>query len=138
MIILALVLPASGLSLFQFAVAYTRFTPQPRSISYEVIHTTAVRIRAYMKEHRQSPPSLSVLPDLEDMGFQTTTVDGWGHEIRYSIDQEGIITLTSLGADGKAGGMDRDADVVMRWRTRNADGTLNVDDDRWIGNARVH
>lgn len=87
-----------------------------------------------MKKHRQAPPNLAVLPEWE--GFNTTC-DGWGHDIQYSVDKEGIVTLTSFGADGKPGGTGQDADIVMRYRTRNADGTLNVDDKDWIGSARI-
>jgi hypothetical protein len=133
--VLALLLPASGLSLFQSAVAYIRFTTPPRMATIHVIRGTAQRIQKYIKVHRQAPPSLSVLA--VDSEFPTAMVDGWGHDLQYSVDREGIITLTSFGADGKPGGKGQDADIVVRYRTRNADGTLNVDDESWLGNARV-
>ncbi|MGO9107934.1 MAG: type II secretion system protein GspG [Thermoguttaceae bacterium] len=88
-----------------------------------------------MKEHRQAPPSLSVLP--VDKGPYGKAVDGWGNDLGYSVDRDGVIILTSVGADGKPGGDGRDADIIMRYRTRNADGTLNVGDDAWIDNAKI-
>jgi hypothetical protein len=133
--ILALLLPASGLSVFQSAVFHVRSTIPPRAATMNTIMVTAERIQEYMKSHRQAPPSLSDLP--VDSDAPNTVVDGWGHDLQYSVDREGIITLTSFGADGKPGGEGRDADIVVRYRTRNADGTLNVDDESWLGNARV-
>ncbi|MGA2255740.1 MAG: type II secretion system protein GspG [Thermoguttaceae bacterium] len=81
------------------------------------------------------PASLSVLP--VDEGPYGKAVDGCGHDLQYSVDHDGVITLTSFGADGKPGGDGRDADIIMRYRTRNADGTLNVDDHAWIDNAKI-
>jgi hypothetical protein len=96
---------------------------------------TLVRIQTYMKEHRLPPPNLSVVP-VED-GPLGKPVDGWGREFLYSVDCDGVITLSSLGADGEPGGDNHDADIVMRYRTRNADGSLNVDDDDWINSAEI-
>jgi hypothetical protein len=130
--ILAWIVPASALSLFQAAVTKARFTPSPGGVTLNEMRYTASRIQTYMEKHRQAPPTLS---DLSRDGSSETPVDGWGHEIQYSVDRDGVITLTSFGADGKPDG--RDADVVESYRTRNKDGTLNVDDEEWMSKARI-
>lgn len=105
----------------------------PSAMSLSAIDETIVRMQLYMREHGQPPPSLAVLPVRE--GHCNRTTDGWGHEILYSVDEEGIITLTSLGADGKSGGEGDNADIVRRWRTRNADGSSCVNDEYWLIHA---
>lgn len=97
--------------------------------------STFERIRAYTKKHRQNPPSLTALPAAD--GEFDKAVDGWDRDFQYAADRDGVITLTSFGADGQPGGEGRDADIIMRYRTRNADGTLNVDDENWIWNAKI-
>ena len=77
-----------------------------------------MRIQEYMKKHRQAPPNLAVLPEWE--GFNRTR-DGWGHDIQYAVDKEGIVTLTSFGADGKPGGTGRDADIAQLGTRPRAD-----------------
>jgi hypothetical protein len=132
MTVLMWVLLASLLSCFQSAITHARFTLSPQFVTSQVIRANAVQIQEYMKKHRQPPPGLNVLP--ERAGLIT---DAWGHDIQYSVDEKGVITIASFGADGKPGGEGRDADITERYRTRNADGTLNVDDEAWIGTART-
>ncbi len=93
------------------------------------------RIHRYLKEHRVVPADLSVLP--ERGGFDNRTTDGWGRPLIYSADDQGIISLTSLGRDGQVGGDDDDEDIVRQYRTRNEDGTLNIDDEFWIIDSLV-
>lgn len=133
--IVAFLLPASVLSMIQTAVLHTRETIPRSAMTHHVLHATARRIQEYMKQHRQTPPDLSVLP-VED-GRANSAVDGWGHDLQYSVDRDGVITLTSFGADGRPGGNGQNEDIVVRYRTRNADGTLNVDDELWLNNARI-
>ncbi len=92
---------------------------------------TFARIREYMVKHRDYPKDLSVLPKVDDRSDETT--DGWGRPLIFSVDQSGIITLKSLGRDGKPGGKKKaDADIRRRYWTKNRDGSLNVDDEFWI------
>ena len=94
------------------------------------IGETHYRIYLYIKEHRTVPSDLSVLPKRE--GYVNQTTDGWGRELEYSVDKDGVITLRSLGADGQSGGDGLNRDIVRRYATRNADGTLNIDDEFWV------
>jgi hypothetical protein len=61
------------------------------------------------------------------------TIDGWGRPLLFSVDEGGIITLRSLGRDGKPGGKKKaDADVRRRYWTKDRTGALNVDEEYWI------
>ena len=91
---------------------------------------TQVRMQMYMKEHGETPPNLAALPTRK--GYVNSTTDGWGRELQYTVDQEGVITLTSLGADGKPGGGGLNKDIVQRYRTRNPDGSSCINDEYWI------
>jgi hypothetical protein len=56
-------------------------------------------------------------------------VDGWGRQIGLSVDGD-VITLTSLGADGKPGGTGDNRDFVCSIRV--ADGKAE-----WITAPRL-
>src|SRR5262245_56946734 len=107
----------------------------PRSITATAIGETQVRIHMYMLAHRDYPADLSVLPRRE--GYANSVTDGWRKQLIYAVDPKGIISLTSLGRDGKPGGGGDDADVTLRYRTRKDDGSLNIDDPLWLAMSRV-
>jgi len=132
--ILAFIVPATMLTMMQEAVTAARIAEQPRHLTSYAMMDTLQRIQKYMKLHRQVPPNLAAVPEEED---RHKAIDGWGHALQYSVDSDGVITLTSYGADGKPGGDGRDADIIRRYRTRNTDGTLNIDDFDWINSSRI-
>jgi len=107
----------------------------PESLTHAGIQSTMVRIQMYMLEHRAYPPSLTVLPERE--GHDNRLTDGWGRPLLYSVDEDGIITVSSLGRDGKPGGDGRDADIVRRNRSRNEDGSLDIEDEYWSVTSEV-
>jgi hypothetical protein len=107
----------------------------PKDMTITSIDTNFVRIQIYMQEHRKAPPSLHDLPLRP--GYADGTKDGWGNELQYSVDQDGVITLTSYGADGKYGGEGHNKDISRRYRTRNPDGSLNIDDKYWNIDAEI-
>lgn len=88
-------------------------TIPPRDLTITRIGITRVRIRAYWKTHGRLPPSLSDLPPTP--GRDNATVDGWGRDILYQVTGRSAVTLTSLGADGTAGGTGLDEDIVVRF-----------------------
>jgi len=98
----------------------------PGDMTVTAIGETRVRIHLYMLAKKEVPSDLAALPKRD--GFANLSTDGWGRPLIYSADREGVITLTSLGRDGKSGGTGDDADITKMYRTRNKDGSLNDDD----------
>jgi hypothetical protein len=107
----------------------------PEAMTLTDVDGTMVRIHMYMLEHREYPPDLPVLPERE--GYDDRIIDAWGRRLLYSVDDDGIISVSSLGRDGKPGGEGLDADIVRRNRTRNEDGSLNIDDECWIVTSEI-
>jgi hypothetical protein len=107
----------------------------PDAMTKSAIDETEVRIQMYMKENRETPPSLTDLPIRKD--YANRIKDGWGYDLQYTVDSDGAITLMSLGADGKPGGEGLDQDIVSRYKTCNPDGSLNIDDEYWITKAEI-
>ena len=110
-------------------------TISPTERANSSIGETFVRIHMYMKEHREAPPNLTVLPKRD--GYANDIMDGWGHGLHYEVDKNGVITLSSLGADGKPGGGGQNKDIIRQYRTRNSDGSLIIDDELWIVHAEI-
>ena len=111
-------------------------TISPHDMTLTAIGETHVRMHIYLKEHRQCPKTLSQLPQRDE--YINRTTDGWDRPLIYSVDDGGIITLLSLGRDGVAGGTGDDQDITRRFRTRNDDGTLNVDGELWTVTSEIH
>lgn len=86
-------------------------TISPRDLTITRIGVTRVRIRAYWKTHGRLPPGLPDLPP--SPGRDNATVDGWGRALLYQVKGRSTVTLTSLGADGTAGGTGLDEDIVV-------------------------
>ncbi len=107
----------------------------PHEMTRTAITETFVRINIYAKTNKIIPPSLEVLPKRE--GFANRTTDGWNRPLQYRATQDGIVTLTSLGADGQPGGNGEDADISMSYRSKRTDGTLWVGSPMWITEAEI-
>jgi len=102
----------------------------PRNMTISAMGETIVRMRMYMQEHRAYPTSLDVLPKRQ--GYANRVTDGWNRKLIYRVDEDGVISLTSLGRDGKQGGEGEDRDISKRRKTRNRDGTWMIDDESWL------
>jgi hypothetical protein len=108
----------------------------PRDMTITAVVETFVRINLYAQTNRSIPLSLDVLPKRE--GYANRTVDGWGQPLLYTVGADGVITLTSFGADGKPGGEGLDADISESYRCRRADGSLWVGSSMWIVEAKLN
>lgn len=86
-------------------------TIPPRDLTVMRIGVTEIRIRSYWKAIGHLPESLSELPILE--GRDNSTIDGWGRQIKYDVTGTTTVTLSSLGADGTAGGTDLNEDIKV-------------------------
>ena len=103
---------------------------KPYDRTRRTIDAAARQIRTYMREHRVTPPNLPAAA-----GGKTPSTDAWGHELGYSVDKDGVVMLGSYGLDGKG----PYPYLTFRFRTRRADGSLNVDEGPidWIGREPV-
>ena len=85
---------------------------------------TGARLDLFLVANDTVPSNLGALP--KRTGYANQITDGWGRELIYSPNEDGTVSLTSLGRDGAAGGVGDDADIVRRFRTRNDDGTFGL------------
>jgi len=81
----------------------------PHEMSMTAIGESFYRIHLYAKANNKLPEVIADFPRRE--GYMNSTTDGWGNELIYEISDAGIVTLTSLGADNKEGGLGDDADL---------------------------
>jgi len=108
----------------------------PVELTHTSIMATFVRMDIYAKTNRAIPLSLNILPQRE--GYDDSTTDGWGRPLIYSLTKEGLLTLTSMGKDGKPGGAGEDADISVSFHARKPDGSIWVgSDENWIVDAEV-
>jgi hypothetical protein len=96
----------------------------PPESTQTAITETYARLNLFLTANQALPPDLAMLP--QRAGFANQIVDGWGRQLHYSSDDDGTVSLASLGRDGAPGGVGDDADIVRRFRTRNGDGTFGL------------
>ena len=103
----------------------------PKALTEGRMSVTKRRILQYAQTNDRLPQDLIALPEMP--GFDTTTNDAWGYPIQYSIGEDGSVTLTSLGSDGKPGGSGDAADLVHRFLPKQPDGKSSGMNS-WNGN----
>ena len=86
----------------------------PAASTKGLLITLEWRIKTYVKDNGELPPSLSILP--ERPGYHNSIKDGWGKEIIYKRDLDGSVMLMSFGGDGKPGGTGEDSDISKTFR----------------------
>lgn len=131
---------ASIILAFGFVVAaVVAFSFVDRITPVEMTHTamieTFVRISLYAETNKALPPSLEVLPKRE--GYANRTTDGWKRTLEYSVSGDGVITLRSLGKDGRPGGDGENADISQSYLSKRPDGSLWVGSPMWTAEAEV-
>src|SRR2546425_540628 len=84
-------------------------TIRPDEMTHSAIGETMVRIHMHVSQRREYPKDLSLLPKRN--GYANEITDGWGRPLIYHVDQNGVISLKSLGRDGKEGGGGLDQDI---------------------------
>lgn len=119
---LALVAILAGFSSFHFIT--------PEEMTATAIAETFHRIHLFAVAHTALPKTLDQLPKRQNYANRVT--DGWGRTLILEVDDNGVITLRSLGKDGKVGGDGVDRDIARRHRTRDEDGRFTAADDMWI------
>jgi len=86
------------------------------------MHMMKRRILRYAHHLNRLPTSVRELPPIE--GHSNDTVDEWGREIQYEVENDRV-TLTSYGRDGAPGGFGDDADIIKVFRTKDDRGNWN-------------
>ena len=55
----------------------------------------------------------------------------WGHPIRYSVDSNGMVTLSNYGEDNKPGGTGNDEDCIGIYPSRQSNGKWSDETVPW-------
>ena len=108
---------------------YMERVPSAQMTALHII-TCKQRIQEYAMEHNALPSSLNETKEIK--GEYNSIKDAWGHPIIYSVDKDGIVTLTSLGKDNKPGGTGDNADIVGVYPSRQPNGRWSEMLDKWI------
>jgi len=108
----------------------------PREMTGSAIGESFYRIHLYAKANKKLPTSIAEFPQRD--GYANSTKDGWGNKLIYEIRNNGIITLSSLGADQKEGGKGNDADISRSYRSTDKNGSFIAGKEMWIVNGELH
>jgi len=102
----------------------------PDSLTVTRMHVLKKRIIKFARSNDKLPDNLVNLPVITRCDNETR--DGWNHPILFAIDKNGVITLTSLGADGMRDGNGRDRDIVRCFPSKTADGSWSDESVNWL------
>ena len=64
-------------------------------------------------------------------GYDNSIKDAWGHELNYSVAQNGDVILSSFGKDNEPGGSSDNADMVGVFTTRALNGKWSDELVEW-------
>ena len=106
-----------------------------RELTVSAMTETLVRIDLFFKDQRRVPESLAALP--KRAGYTNSTTNGWGHDLQYSVDADGVLELRSLGADGTPGGSGDDADLSWKFHTMDEAGNSIILAENWRRIAKL-
>lgn len=107
----------------------------PRSLTAGRMQTTKRRILRYAHQHGELPTSLSILARIG--GYGNEIVDGWKRPLIFETSPTGLISLRSLGRDGKIGGEGDDADIVRSFPARDAQNRWSDESVAWAEDSFV-
>lgn len=108
-----------------------------RELTITAIGETHFRMYLFAQSNGTLPKQLADLP--ERIGYANRLFDAWGRPLLFDIDDSGVITLGSLGRDGRIGGDGDNKDIVRKYRSRDAEsGRLIAGEDLWVVNGEIH
>lgn len=109
----------------------------PKSLTITAIGETHYRIYLFAESNGTLPARLADLPKRH--GYTNRIENAWGKPLLYEIDDSGVITLGSLGRDGKVGGEGDDEDIFRKYRTRDEEsGRFIASDYLWVVHGEIH
>ena len=130
LVILILLAPVAAL------VIFSCFDLLPaRGLTAIRMETLKQRILHYARTHNEFPKTAADLPLLNSR--DNTVQDGWGRDIRFEIAPNGIVTLTSLGRDGRPGGTGDDADITRTFPAHTPQGAWSEETVAWSSDSLV-
>jgi len=80
----------------------------------------------------KTPADLPPRPGADD-----NVQDGWGRDLTWTVSPAGIVTLHSLGRDGRPGGTGEDADITRSFPARTAQGAWSAETVPWSADSLV-
>ncbi len=107
----------------------------PKEMTVTALGESFARINLYAREHHKLPDAIADFPCRS--GYSNCTEDGWGNPLLYKVANDGTITLSSLGADGKPGGIGDNADVSQSYRSIEEHGRFIAGDDLWLVDGKI-
>jgi hypothetical protein len=105
---------------------------QPLAVTWHAMDVSFHRIHLYAKANNKLPATIAECRENRGFLHFDWTEDGWGNELIYEVSESGIVSLTSLGADNRPGGIGDDADITESYRTVDEDGRFIAGDDEWL------
>jgi hypothetical protein len=90
---------------------------------------TMLGILTFAHEHDKLPLTLAALPATD--GKSLKTEDAWNRPLDYTFDAAGVVTLGSLGADKRPGGIGDNRDMVGTFNTRDSRGDWQKEFLQW-------
>ena len=93
-------------------------TISPVDLTRTRIGGIAYQLGEYLRVHKRLPAELSDLPSR--VGYDNSLKDAWGNKVLWDVSGR-IITLRSLGRDGKPGGKGEDSDHVLLFEPERTD-----------------
>jgi len=100
--------------------------------THGVMSALLYSIHQYAVAEGKLPASLEDLRAVGEGRFK----DAWGHSLHYEVTADGVMTLMSLGRDGKPGGTGDDSDIVLTYLSRRKDGSFWPTEEGWMFEAR--
>jgi hypothetical protein len=102
----------------------------PAEITHSRMVFDRLCILEYARANNKLPPNLSDLPRLAFKPEPDRYLeDAWHRQLIYEIDSSGMVTLRSLGKSGVPGGSGENAEIVLKFPPRRADGSWSRDSD---------
>jgi hypothetical protein len=84
---------------------------RPKVLAKNKLEFLRREIVSYVKREGHFPRNLEELPKIE--GFENATTDPWGHRFIYSVESSALVSLRTLGSDGRVGGVGDAEDLSL-------------------------
>lgn len=101
----------------------------PRSLTATRMQVLKRRVLRFAQAHGELPKSLAELPTMK--GYDNSVRDGWERNIIFEVPTSGVVTFRCLGRDGASGGAGEDADIIMSFSARDAQGKWSDESVEW-------